>query len=250
MLDTLGIVHVAHASVGNVANVARRLAGKSLIHQTVRRVTDSMRLDGVIVVLGKDTADAEAASSIPLDVPVHFAEGQDDVARLVDGLTVYPAKAVVLVSANAPFVDPVLIDRLITTASDQSRCDYIGYRRQDGCAAGTSSLGLFAEWCSAKALRRADREATATGDRQDATRYIYTRPKTFRLHTIDVPRALDRDDLRLRIDREEDWDHAREIVEAIDPEDCDWQRIAGLLAGQPALRKRMARLNEAVTADG
>ena len=42
MLDTLGIVHVAQAST---ENIARQLAGKSLIHQTVRRVTDSMRLD-------------------------------------------------------------------------------------------------------------------------------------------------------------------------------------------------------------
>ena len=245
MLDTLGIVHVAQASTGNLA---RQLAGKSLIHQTVRRVTDSMRLDGVIVVLGKDAT--EAASSIPSDVPVHFAEGDDDLAQLVDALIAYPAKSVVLVSANAPFVDPVLIDRLITTADEHPRSDYIGYRRQDGCATGTSSLGIFAEWCSAKAIRRADREATDADDRRDVTCYIHTHPETFRLHTIDVPTALDRDDVRLTIDHEEDWDHAREIVEAIDPEDCDWQRIAGLLDGQPALRKRMARLNEAVTTDG
>ena len=245
MLDTLGIIYVAPQSTGNIA---RRLAGKSLIHQTVRRVTDSMRLDGVIVVVGNDAAGAEAANSVPLDVPVHFAQGHDDLAHLVDALTVYPAKAVVLASANAPFVDPVLIDRLISTAAEQRRCDYIGYRRQDGCATDTSSLGLFGEWCSAKAVRRSHREAATAEDRQDATSYMYTRPEAFRLHMIDVPTALDRDDLRLRIEGEEDWDHAREIIEAIDPEDCDWQRIARLLDGQPALRQRMARLNEAVTA--
>jgi spore coat polysaccharide biosynthesis protein SpsF (cytidylyltransferase family) len=54
----------------------------------------------------------------------------------------------------------------------------------------------------------------------------------------------------LSIDREEDWDHVREIVEAVNLEDCDWQRIAGLLDGQPALREQMARLNEAVALDG
>ena len=245
MLDTLGIVHVTPSAS---SNVARRLAGKSLIHQTVRRVTDSMRLDGVIVVLGEDSA--EAASSIPADVPVHFAEGDDDLAQLADALVAYPAKSVVLVGANAPFVDPVLIDRLITTAAEHPRCDYIGYRRQDGCATDTLSLGIFAEWCSARAIRRADREATDADDRRSAPCYIYTHSETFRLHTIDVPTALDRDDLRLRIDHEEDWDHARVIAEVIDPEDCDWQRIAGLLDGQPALRQRMARLNESVTTDG
>ena len=82
------------------------------------------------------------------------------------------------------------------------------------------------------------------------TQYIHTHSEAFRVERIELPAALDRDDLRLAIDREEDWDHVREIVEAVDLEDCDWQRIAGLLDSQPALREEMARLNEAVGIDG
>ena len=53
------------------------------------------------------------------------------------------------------------------------------------------------------------------------------------------------DDLRLKIDFEEDWEHAQVIFEALGPDEWDWQRIADLLDSQPALRKRMAVLNRA-----
>ncbi len=49
--------------------------------------------------------------------------------------------------------------------------------------------------------------------------------------------------MRLAVDTEEDWEHAQTIYEALGPEALDWQRIAGLLEQQPALRTRMAALN-------
>ena len=43
----------------------------------------------------------------------------------------------------------------------------------------------------------------------------------------------------------EDWDHALAIYDALGPEAFEWQRIAGFLNHQPAMRKRMAALNRA-----
>jgi spore coat polysaccharide biosynthesis protein SpsF (cytidylyltransferase family) len=61
---------------------------------------------------------------------------------------------------------------------------------------------------------------------------------------IPVPAELDRDDLRLRIESADDWEHVQQIVDALGDEHLDWQRIAGLLAQQPDLRKRMAAMNQ------
>jgi spore coat polysaccharide biosynthesis protein SpsF (cytidylyltransferase family) len=63
------------------------------------------------------------------------------------------------------------------------------------------------------------------------------------LRLIPVPRELDRDDVRLRIDGEEDWEHTQTIFEALGPEHLDYHRVAHLLDHQPALRQRMAALN-------
>lgn len=63
------------------------------------------------------------------------------------------------------------------------------------------------------------------------------------MRMLPLPAVLDREDLRLRIDREEDWEHAQDIYEALGHDEWDWQGIADLLHSQPALRGRMAVLN-------
>jgi spore coat polysaccharide biosynthesis protein SpsF (cytidylyltransferase family) len=64
------------------------------------------------------------------------------------------------------------------------------------------------------------------------------------LRFIPVPARLDRSDVRLTVDLEEDWELAQIILEALGPEGLDWHRIASLLDQQPGLRERMAGLNE------
>jgi spore coat polysaccharide biosynthesis protein SpsF (cytidylyltransferase family) len=56
---------------------------------------------------------------------------------------------------------------------------------------------------------------------------------------------LDRDDVRLVIEGEEDWEHVQEIVEALGQDNLDWRTLAELLKYQPGLRGNMARLNRA-----
>ena len=91
-------------------------------------------------------------------------------------------------------------------------------------------------------LRQSARLAKEPADRQEVTRYLYSHPETFNLRLIPAPAPIDRDDVRLTLDRDEDWDHALTIYDALGPESLDWQRIATLLDHQPALRKRMAAL--------
>lgn len=246
MLDTLGIVQVDLEAAQPCSKVNRRVRGKSLMELIVRRVTDCMRLDGVIVALGNTDEDRRIADLVPPDVPVYFGEAPDMLARFAEVVTEYPTRSVVRVCANHLFIDPVLIDRLITTAALQPKCDYIGFCLRNGKPAILSSLGMFAEWCSVKALLRAHQDVTDPVDRQQVTRYLYSHPEIFNIRFIPVPSQLDREDFRLTIDREEDWEHAQVIIDALGAEECDWQRIAGLLKGQPALRKRMADLNQSI----
>jgi spore coat polysaccharide biosynthesis protein SpsF (cytidylyltransferase family) len=131
----------------------------------------------------------------------------------------------------------------VTTASVHPACDYISFSSRDGQPAIQSPLGIFAEWCSAEALRKAHRQATSAADRAQVTRYLYSHPEKFHVRLIPVPAELDREDVRLRLDGEEDWEHTQAIYEALGTDECDWRRIAGLLAHQPNLRRRMAVLN-------
>ena len=246
MLKTLGIVQACFASRRFRCVAGRKLGGQSLLERVVRRVTDSTRLDGVIVVACDRQEHRFIAELVPADVPVFAANDDDALHRFARALEEFPAEAVVRVRGDNPFVDPALIDRLVTAAEAHPHCDYVSYSLRDGRPAILSPVGVYAEWFRTGALRAAVRSARHSADREHVTRYIYSHPEKFHLRLIPAPPEIDREDIRLTVDREEDWDHALTIYDALGPEALDWQRIADLLDHQPALRKRMAALNRAV----
>ncbi len=243
MLRTVGIVDACYGSRESRSKAVRKLGGKPVLEWVVRRVTDCQQLDGVIVVTFKSAENRFVAGLVPPDVPVFIGDRPDALGCLAAALEEYRAEAAVRVGAGYPFVDPVLIDRLVSTAEAYPECEYAGYGSRDGRPAILSPVGVYAEWFRAEALRRAARKATSAADRQHATRYLYCHPQKFNVRLIPAPEQIDRDDVRLTVDIEEDWEHALAIFEALGPDELDWQRIADLLVHQPALRKRMAALN-------
>ena len=245
MLRNLGVVQVYSRLPRFCANVKRRFGGRSLLEWVVRRVTDAMRLDGVIVVDCEPDDVGHVHRLVPSDVPVFHGEGKDALDRFTKSLEEYPAEGVTRVRGDNLFVDPGLIDRLVTTAESHPNCDYVGYCSSDGRPAILSPVGVYAEWFRTTALRKANRLARDPADREHVTRYLYSHPEQFNIRQTPAPAAIDRDDVRLTVDMEEDWDHALAIYEALGPELLDWQRIARLLDHQPALRSRMAVLNRA-----
>ena len=243
MLKTLGIVEACYDGPESRAKAARRLGGKPVLEWVVRRATDCQRLDGVIVVTSEAPENRFVADLVPMDVPVFAGTARDALALLASALEEYQAEGVVRLSAESPFIDPVLIDRLVVTADEHPHCDYVSYCSRDGRPAILSPVGVYAEWFRRSALLKAARRANAAADRSHATRYLYSHPEKFNVRLIPAPAKIDRDDVRLRVDIEEDWEHVLTIFEALGPDDMDWQRIADLLDHQPALRKRMAVLN-------
>jgi spore coat polysaccharide biosynthesis protein SpsF len=243
MLKTLGIVQACFHWPRFRCNAVRRIGGRSVLEWVIRRVTDSICLDGVIVVACETERSCPVRELVPSDVPIFYGEGADALARLVHALEQCPAEGVVRVGGDNLFVDPSLIDRLVTTAAEDPNCDYVSYGSRDGRPAILSPASVYAEWFRLSALRKANRLARDRLDREQVTRYLYSRSDTFNLRFIPAPAQMDRDDVRLAIDIEEDWEHALTIYEALGPDRLDWQRIASLLDHQPALRNRMAALN-------
>lgn len=243
MLKTLGVVEADPFPQRIRNRASRKLAGKPLLEWVVRQATDCERLDRV-VVLSNDCPDGRRLAELaPPDVPVVCSSGRDPLARFVAALEEYPARTVVRIRALTPFLDPVLVDRLVTTGDAHPSCDYVGYCVRRRQPAIQSPLGLLAEWVKADALREADRLANDPDDRQQVTRFIYGHPERFKVRLVPAPAGLDREDVRLTIDSEEDWDHVQAIYDALGPERLGWRQIADLLDEHPALRERMAALN-------
>ena len=178
MLETLGVVQLRvpeHQATPPGSDLRfRRLAGQSVLEWIVRRVTDAQHLDGVIALTDDSAAHRDIVRAVPPDVPVLLSQAEDDLSRAVEAIEQFPCRSVVLLSVDTPFVDPALIDRLVITAQTHPECDYIGYRQSDGRPSVMSQVGVFAEWCTSRALKTAHRKAETPADRGSDALFIFT----------------------------------------------------------------------------
>ncbi len=238
MLKTLGVVYACCESADYRRKISRRLGGKSVLEWVVRRSTDCQRLDGVIVVTGENPENAFIADMVPPDVPVFKGRSPDALALFAAAIEEYPAHAAVHIRADNPFLDPVLLDQLVSTADTRDVCDYVSYCLRDGRPAVLSPLGIFAEWIRAKALRRAARKAKTAEDRCEVGRYLYSHPELFNLRLIPAPARIERDEVEAMAHIDDHWECAQTMYEALGPEALDWQRIAVVLDRHLAMRKQ------------
>lgn len=243
ILKTLGVVDACFGTHRCRSKAARKLGGKSVLEWVVRRATESMQLDGVIVVTRDVPENRFVANLVPMDVPVHMGGEADALGCMAIALETYRAEAIVRICGECVFVDPILLDRLVVSAQAQSDCDYMSYCSRDGRPAILSPVEVYGEWVRTSALHQAAQRATSSLDRDNPTRYVYSHSEKFNVRLLPAPAQIDRDDMRLTVDIEEDWENTVVIFEALGPDQLDWQRIADLLDHQPALRKRMADLN-------
>lgn len=241
-LNTLGIVVARWSDRVTRQKLSRRLAGRSLLEWVVRRATDAARLDTIVVTT--DVADANALGEyVPRDVPLDAHDSSDWLGRFAASAAAYRADGVVAIDAGNPFLDPALVDRLVTEAEQALDCDCLRYRSPGGDAWPPRASGPFAEWYRATALARAAAAASRPRDRQQPSRFLQQHADWCRWRLLPLPAGLDQHDVRLALDVEEDWEHAEQIFDALGHDTMEWQQLADLLKQQPRLRARMARLN-------
>ncbi|MGD9648915.1 MAG: NTP transferase domain-containing protein [Pirellulales bacterium] len=241
-LNTLGIVVAHWSDRATRQKLLRRLAGHTLLEGVVRRVTDAARLDTIIVMTDVAAA-AELREYVPRDVPLDAEDSSDWLGRFAAAATQYRADGVVAIDAGNPFLDPALVDRLVTEAELALDCDCLRYRWPGGDAHPARLTGPFAEWYRATALERAAAVASRPRDRQQPSRFLNQHADWCQTRLLSLPAGLDQHDVRLTLDVEEDWEHAEQIFDALGHDTLEWQRLVGLLRQQPRLRARMARLN-------
>jgi spore coat polysaccharide biosynthesis protein SpsF (cytidylyltransferase family) len=247
MVGTLGVVDaVAFCSGATLSDdpaaCQRRFGGRALWEWVTRRLSESQRLDTVAVLVPTAML---SKLQLPPDILVLGTDNPDPVARLAEVALRWHPTGMVRVAAGQPFVDPLLIDRLVATAEQvgdrAAACDYAGFVSSDRPGVREAQVGVAADWFSTDAVLRLAR--ATKGETTSPAFRVLQRSDEFAMRLLPLPPELDRADMRLSLDVEDDWEHARAIYEALGPDRLEWRRITGLLEGQPAMRGRMADLN-------
>ncbi len=227
MLKNLGVVQVFSRLPRFRANARRKFAGRSLLEWVIRRVTDAMRLDGVIVAdcepdegCGRPPSGSQRRAGVSWrrarrPGPLHQVAGTisgrrrgasprrqplrrcgtdrspGDDGRVASGLRLRR-----LLLARRPAGDPLAGERVYRMVPHERPA-------------------------------AANRPARDKPDREQVTRYLYSHPEQFHLRLMPAPTEIDREDVRLTVDIEEDWDHAERFTRR-------WGRKAGLAADRPS----------------
>ncbi len=234
--------------------VAFRKVGKySLIEWTIRRLAESSLLDAIAVTGTR--AQGSKLENLGIQPAIWFpSEAATPLGRTIEVAMATNAKWVVLVQANSPFVDPILIDRLIAAAWATPTSDVISFASSarpstsphsistqsistqsistqsistqsiSTQSAGTQStgtqstgpqnVGLIAEIYNRRALRRLATVASVESDDRPVGRLLLSMPELFQPRYLQLPKSLDRDGVRWVLETEEDWERAHTLLDS------------------------------------
>ncbi len=225
----------------------RNLKGQSLISRMVRRLSDSLLVDD-IVISGEQLPSTILTSGIPGALVLDLAHTHV-IERLAAAADRTDSEWVVFLPGNQPFVDPVLIDRLLSEAGRASDCDYVGFFSPRGGWHRMQELGLAGEICHADALRRLRRNLdrlVVAEDTMCLSSWFQDAPGVYQMRFIPVPPELDRDDLRFAVQCERDWDKAQILCDSIAIDETQWQPLADIALANAdfhdAGNRRMSKL--------
>ncbi len=180
-----------------------RIGDQSMLAHVVERARLAGEVSETIVATSMAPADAAiAAECVRLGAPVHVGDELDVLSRYRTAARDRGADVIVRITADCPFVDPELIDRVVRGVL--SRDPPIDY----------ALTADFPDGCDVEAFTAAALECAWTADRDPASRehvtpYMLANPTLFR--TAYVRNAVDLSSLRWTVDTAADLDLARAI---------------------------------------
>ena len=212
--------------------------GETILGRVVQRLRRAETIDHLIIATTREVADDAIADACRhLGVACVRGDEFDVLDRYAEAIATVPdADVVVRVTADCPYVDPEVIDELVTTLSEQ-HLDFVAnrlpppYRR-------TYPIGLDVEVCTRAALETAWRDAAEPHHREHVMPYLYDEGAGFRIQVIDLPQDLSMH--RWTVDTPEDLVVARRIAEVVGPEPFGWRKVLAVTLADPSIESANA----------
>ncbi len=184
------------------------LTGRPVIYHVVNRCRAALCVDRVVVAVPDEPVD-DSLHQWCVDNEVYCVRGstEDVLARYIKALDAFPCDTLVRITADCPLVDPGLIDSLLVIHETAGN-DYTS-----NVGPPDFPKGFDIEVVNADVLRRVDAVAKLQQHREHVTLYI--REKTDEFKTGNMSYGLGMPDIRLTLDRVEDYQALQKIFDGL-----------------------------------
>lgn len=200
------MTHVRNQVVIQARMGSTRLPGKVLLPLENRLVIDhvitrslaAMKVDRVVVATTENSED-DKIEQWCMDNHVDCVRGnaEDVLARYVAAVKKFPCENLVRITSDCPLIDPGIIDALLSL-HETMQTDYTS-----NVIPPTFPIGFDAEVIKVSTLKLVDEMATLKSHREHVT--LFVRENLARFKTANLSYGLDYHDLRLTLDRPEDY---------------------------------------------
>lgn len=194
MVDYLCIIQARLNSSRLPAKIMLDLAGKTLIERVYETVSESKKIDKIIVATSDEGTDDITAKKLDLLLIDYYRGDLNNVLkRFLDASKKYNPKNIIRITADNPLMDSGVIDELISHY-EQEEGEYSTFEN--------AVYGLSAEVFSYKSLIQANENARNNYDKEHVTPYIQDKLK---VKNIDIKEKYKQPNLSVTIDTLEDY---------------------------------------------
>lgn len=178
--------------------------GKPLLEHVVSRLSYAKTIDKIIVATTVNEKDEKVKGWCDDTKITCFRGSENDVLnRYYCASVAYPSDVIVRITADDPFKEPSLIDKVVSKLIDES------YDLVTNNFPPSFPEGLDCEAFTFQTLKIMEEKAKSPFEREHVTQYVYHNLSEFRIGNITSSRQLS--SYRWTIDNKEDYEMVKEI---------------------------------------
>lgn len=213
----------------------------ALLPLLIRRFRHAFPMLPLVVATSTNVGDDAIAACAHKEGVSVFRGAEDDVLeRFIGAMEEFGLEAGLRICADNPFLMTDYAHAVLEKGK-YSDADYVSHRVAETPAMQTH-FGIFTEYVTRNALRKASKMAIPPEDRQHVTKFLYENPTIFNLRWIEADADVqDVPDIRLTVDTANDFAITQALWQKMGAQNkaLQWPDLKQFLANQPELRRRM-----------
>lgn len=236
-MKTTVIIQARMGSSRLPGKILKPLGNTTILDHVVSRCKQIKQVDQVVVATSDLPADDQVEQWCKQNNVLYFRGSETDVlSRYYHCAQIYHPDYIVRVTADCPFVDYHLADKLINKIK-QDKVDYIKVE-------GDLARGLIVEVFSSQAIDYIFKNGHEERHREHVTYFAYEYPNLFKSSTYQAPDYLLHPELRITVDTTDDYQMIKQIAEHTQNQLISAEAVVNFLLDHPEIAKINAHIKQ------